>query len=203
MEQRNALRGKAAKNIRGVALFMTLIMMFILTISALGMMMMMNSGVSAAGNIAFRQAAVRLSDLAVEDARTWLSGRSPTYLQSDDVANGYYANYQANFQPQTFDFATLARPYGGVLPGTASGYNLFYVVHRMATTSGVACSDPNAGCLFPPNASSSGTTQGNSQSGGVGYNMNLSGATGLVYYRVTIKVVGARYNNRYIQAFFY
>ena len=196
---------KSRQSNRGIALVVTLIMLVILTISAMGMLLMLKSGVTTAGNIAFRQAAVRVGDLAVEDARTYLFNQNAIYLQSDDPANGYYANYQPGFSPQTFDFTntTQARQYslGGV--NTFSGYQIYYVIHRMAINSGFACSDPNAGCMFPPSASSSGTTQGTSQSGGTAYNPNLTGTLGLVYYRATIKVIGPRFNNRYIQAFFY
>ncbi len=49
---------------RGISLIMALISLFILTLSALAMMMLMKGSGSTAANIAFRQAAVRVADTA-------------------------------------------------------------------------------------------------------------------------------------------
>lgn len=186
---------------RGFVLLMTLIILIVMTLSGLAMMLVMRAGVSTAGNIAFRQAAVRVADVAVESARTYILARSAVSLQSDDPANGYYASQQPAFTPLGYDFTAAA----GVSrdAGTVSGYSVRYVIHRMAMTAGVACSDPTAGCMFPPAASSAGTTAGTSHAGGSSYAGAISGTTGLVFYRITVKVSGPRYNNRYVQAFLY
>ena len=189
---------------RGMALFMTLITLVILTISSLSMMLLMKSGATAAGNIAFRQAAVRVADLAVEGARTWLLAQSATTLQSD-VPGIYYSSYQPTFTPQGFNFtnSTQATKFISGANDTFSGYKIYYVIHRMAVTAGVTCTDPSAECVMPPTAATSTTGSGSSHSAGSGYQPQISGTTGLVYYRVTAKVVGPRFNNRYVQAFFY
>lgn len=189
---------------RGMALLMTLVTLTILTISSLSMMMLMKSGATAAGNIAFRQAAVRVADLAVEDARSWLLTQSATTLQND-VPGVYYASYQPTFAPQNFAFTDNAQATKFVSGGndTFSGYKIYYVIHRMAATAGVACTDPSAQCVMPPTAATSTTGSGSSHAAGSGYQPQITGTTGLVYYRVTAKVVGPRFNNRYVQAFFY
>jgi hypothetical protein len=74
----------------------------------------------------------------------------------------------------------------------------------MASAAGTAC--PAALCLAPPFAAAAGGAA-------AGCSMDptsasfcgaaAAGANSLVYYRITIKVVGPRQNNRYIQAFVY
>lgn len=209
MEQIDArafnIKLRSARGSRGFVLLMTLIVLVILTLSSLAMMRLMGAGATTAGNVAFRQAAVRGGDLGIEGARAWLLAQSAVALQSDSPANGYYAANDPTFTPQNFNFtnAAAAKQYisGGV--SSFSGYQIYYVIHRMAVTAGVACSDPTAGCVIPPAASTGVTGAGSSHLAGSGYQGSITGSTGLVYYRITAKVAGPRFNNRYVQAFVY
>ena len=184
---------------RGFSLIMTLMILLILTTSALAMLLVMRGGTNTAANIAFRQAATRVADIGVASAFTYLNGQTVSYLKDDHTVDGYYANNDPTFSPGGFDFTGS----GKYLGTDYSGYKIYYVVHRMAMTSGVPCSDPTAGCIFPPAASSTGVQAGQSHAGGTGSGQQISGITGLVYYRVTVKVIGPRFNNRYVQAFLY
>lgn len=199
---------------RGFVLLMTLIVLVILTLSALAMMRLMGSGITTAGNIAFRQAATRAGDLGIEGAFAWLKAQTPLALQSDDLANGYYAAIPpsdptdpAYFSPQTFSFtdATKAKLFVDANGNdTFSGYKIYYVIHRMSTIPGACLSTVNntqVDCAAPIGASASVTGAGSSHLAGSGYQLNISGSTGLVYYRITAKVVGPRFNNRYVQVF--
>ncbi len=190
---------------RGFVLGMAVIVLVVISISALMMMKMMDAGIATAGNIAFRQAAVRAADLALEDANTWMQGQSSLSLQNDAPASGYYASDDPNFTPQGFSFtnSAIAKQYTAGGNDTFSGYKIYYVIHRMAATSGSACSDPTSSCVMPIGASSSSTVAGSSHMAGGGYQASITGATGLVYYRVTAKVVGPRLNNSYVQALLY
>jgi type IV pilus assembly protein PilX len=206
---------------QGFVLFMTLVMLVILTLSGLAMMQMMGAGVTAAGNIAFRQASVRYADLALEDARVWLQGQVATYLHDDHPDDhGYMAWVQqshpaaaTDFDPQTHDWTNtnLAHLYsaspdpdldGDGDPTTFSGYRIYYVIHRLAVGH-EACSVPGTGCMIPPTVSGGGGTvvaPGTTQIAGTGYTPPILGTTGNVYYRITAKVVGPRHNTAYVQA---
>jgi type II secretory pathway pseudopilin PulG len=213
----------AAHRQHGFVLFMTLVMLVILTISGLALMQVMGAGVSAAGNIAFRQASVRYADLALEGARTWLMTQSVTALHTDMPGSGYTSwvqqsyptNAATDFNPKTLDWtdAAVAHQFsatdnggtdqdidGDGDPTTFSGYRIYYVVHRMANQGGVPCSEPGTGCMFPSAASSSTTAPGTTQSAGTGYSPPIQGNTGNPYYRITAKVVGPRHNTSYVQA---
>ena len=204
----------ALRRQQGLALMMTLITLVIITISVLAMMMVIRGGVTASGNIAFRQAATRVSDEAVEavnadvtrtGARDWLLKQTAVYLQSDHASEGYYAANDPVFAPQSYDFYDFVTrlPKNARYVGNFSGYDIYYVIHRMAMTSGTACTDPAAGCLFPPVAGTAGTSAGQSYGAGSSYAKAITGTAGLAFYRVTIKVAGPRFNNRYVQAFLY
>ena len=190
---------------QGFVLAMAVIVLLVMTLSALAMMKLMGAGVMTAGNIAFRQAAVRVADLALEDANTWIKSQTAASLQNDAPSNGYYASNDPTFAPQNFRFtdAGAAKQYSSGGNDTFSGYKIYYVIHRMALTAGVACADPSAACATPVGATASVTGAGSSHLAGAGYQAGISGTTGLVYYRVTAKVVGPRFNNSYVQSFLY
>jgi len=207
---------------QGFVLFMTLVMLVILTISGLAMMQVMGSGVTAAGNIAFRQASVRYADLALEDARTWLMAQSAEYLHDNHPDDhGYMSWVQAtqspappsadDFNPKTHDWTDtdVAHPYtaapdpdfdGDGDATTFSGYRMYYVIHRIAYVSGESCNTPGTGCMYPATASAGTLSPGTTTSAGTGYSPPITGAVGNVYYRITAKVAGPRHNSSYVQA---
>ena len=205
----------------GFVLFMALIILVIMTVSAMAMMTMLNSGTNSAGNIAFRQASLRTADNGVEAALTWLTNTSlnnPSQLNAD--TSGYYAYVTYDntnteiFKPASFSWDTdafaLQDPNAGLLntafPG---GYSVYYVIHRMARPTdlnsaiagGGNCALSYAGCAAPPSATGTQTGQGLSQATGNSYNGTIQTPPGLVYYRVTVKVTGTRRNTSYVQAF--
>ncbi|HEY6897196.1 MAG TPA: hypothetical protein VI279_08035 [Rhodocyclaceae bacterium] len=208
---------RRARREGGFILVMTLVILVVITLSSMAMMLGTKAGISAAGNIAFRQAATRVADVAVETAFQFVStqiGTSAGALDNTNAANGYYSSYNevlaacttsgtTTFSPAAYDFAN-----GNCaikLTNPVSGYDLYYVIHRMATTANTAC--PAAGCMAPDVTltSSSGTTPGGSTESGASVFGSSAGTVSnqIVYYRITVKVAGPKRNNRYIQAFVY
>jgi type IV pilus assembly protein PilX len=209
----------AARRDRGFVLFMTLVMLVILTISGLAMMQVMGSGVTAAGNIAFRQASVRYADLALEDARTWMIAQPAVYLHDDHPSDHGYISWgqmsspaqPTDFDPKTHDWTNPNVAYlysanpdpnldGDGDPTTFSGYRIYYVIHRLAVLPGQSCSEPATGCMFPVTANAGVVAPGTTTSAGTGYTPPILGTVGNVYYRITAKVVGPRHNSSYVQA---
>ena len=185
----------------GFALFMTLVTLIIITISGISMMRVMEAGVSSAGNIAFRQAAVRVAGVAGEAARTRILGMDKPTLAA---TNGdYYANSSAAFNAAAYDWANSTALPTNALPEKLSGYDVNYIIHRLSMSDGL-CEELNAtGCTFSSAASNIGTASGASQSGGGGYGLGIVNVGGLVYYRVTVKVSGPRHNVAYVQTLMY
>ncbi|MCX7165034.1 MAG: hypothetical protein NTV11_02020 [Rhodocyclales bacterium] len=214
---------------QGFVLILALLIMVVITLSAVAMITSLRGGISASGNIAFRQAATRAADVAVDDAFQWVSNQlstvGATALDNSKSAAAvgataayrYYAIYydadagcskngSTTFTPQSYRFSDTTNgndgsPCAGKMARAPAGYGLYYVVHRMAGTAG-AC--PGAGCLAPSVVPTSGPGAGCSMDpSDPAYCGASSSVNNLVYYRITVKVVGPRQNTRYIQTFVY
>ena len=200
----------------GFVLIFTLIILVVMVLSSLGLMMMVRGGVTTSGNIAFRQAATKVADVAAEAGFQWVLTQTATQdtplafdLTVPDGA-GYYPTASeaaanciaasassAAFDPKTYEFTTAGCAKSA---GTVSQYQLYYVIHRMAM-SGLLCSQAGAGCSGPtlvsvcPPGSPQDPQDPNFCKAGI--------TTTHPYYRVTVKVIGPRHNSRYIQTFVY
>lgn len=196
------------KGQKGFVLFMTLVTLVLLTISGVAMMRVMEAGVSAAGNIAFRQAASRVADTAIEDAIAWLRDKSGTVTletQADDAdGDTIYIPSATAFNPVSYDWEG-SESHHMTATDKIAGYDVYYVIHRMAQGAGSCKSaTDNSYCMYAPNTGSTGTTSaGTSQAGGSTYAGFITGTSALVYYRITVKVSGPRNNVSYVQAFVY
>lgn len=217
---------------QGFVLILALVILIIMTLSAVAMIAGIRGGVSAAGNIAFRQAATRAGDVAVESGFQWVrtqlvasataldnsvaaaaSGGTPaqryyaTFVGLDSFETGCTKDTTATeFTPQNYRFSDTTTgsdgfPCATKLSSAPSGYSLYYVIHRMARETGTC---PGAHCAAPSVAAASGAMPGCSYDpSSPAYCGVSSSVNNLVYYRITVKVVGPKQNNRYIQAFVY
>jgi len=191
-----------------VVLFIALIVLVAMTLAGIAVMRSVGTNVLISGNMAFKQAATSVADYGVEVARAWISGATPTTLQSDGAPGtataGYYSSWQydptqpgnpaANFDPFQYNWANAML----VVPAPDPSTQVQYVIHRM-------CSLPNAGpnavnqqCVTVSTTSTGGSTQ-NVLSGG---QQPLTNTT-QIYYRVTVKVTGPRNATSFIQTTLY
>jgi type IV pilus assembly protein PilX len=230
MELRTAT---ARRRQQGFVLVIALVIMVVMTLSAVAMITSLRGGLSASGNISFRQAATRAADVAADGGYTWIQGQiaaAATALDSDVapintagalVTPRYYATMAGSdagckkdgvanaFAPQNYRFSDTATgndgfPCAGRITGSPAGYSVFYVIHRLARTAGMTC--PAAECVSPqvnvvaaPPAAGCSLDPTSASFCGV----NPASMSAAVYYRITVKVVGPRQNNRYVQAFVY
>jgi Tfp pilus assembly protein PilX len=192
---------------------MTLVMLVIITISGITMMQVMESGSSAAGNIAFRQSASSAGDIGVEAARAWLLGQSAAALEADTPTAGYYSfvgfgtpGYSAadpnKFNPVSNVTWVDADTVKYVGAETHTGYRIYYIIHRFSRVTG-DCNDAGVGCITAPDVAASVGGAGTSKSAGTEANAGILSAGGQAYFRVTVKVVGPKFNSSYIQVVFH
>ena len=217
---------------QGFVLVIALVIMVVMTLSAVAMITSLRGGISASGNISFRQAATRAADVASDSAYQWVLAQMavPTGLDNDiepvntaaaTTTARYYATLAGAdiackkdgvadaFTPQSYRFSDTAldadgAPCASKIAGKPSGYDIYYVVHRMAVTAGLSC--PAAQCVSPPSTipaapPAPGCSQDPTSASFCG--TSASSTSAAVYYRITVKVSGPRQNNRYIQAFVY
>lgn len=223
MDTLKPFRGPARQ--QGFVLILALVIIVIITLSSVAMIASLRGGISASGNISFRQSATRAADVAVDSAFQWVQTQMAvaTALDNNIAAAAtprYYATMSAadsgckkdsaagSFSPQMYRFSDTVTgsdgfPCAALVAGNPAGYTLYYVVHRMANAAG-ACPTP-AGCLAPSivtiPAGRAGCSMDPTSASFCGASATTTNT--LVYYRITIKVVGPRQNNRYIQAFVY
>ena len=172
---------------RGVVLFIALIVLVAMTLAGISMMRSVDANNLIAGNLAFKSAATTAGDAAVEAARTWIAGQAAGALQNDQ-APGYFASWQENFDPKTFNWAA-----SGLRVGVDSlGNTIYYVAHRMCEESAKAVTATNCAKVATVSA---GSTKG-------GAAPALTGSS-LAFYRITAKIEGPKYTVSYIQAFVY
>lgn len=185
---------------RGVVLFFALLVLVLMTLSAMALMRSTLTTNLVAGNLAFQQAATGSADRGVEAAVNWLeSNATGTVLHNSrtgtDASIHYAAVRQDPGNNQSWeDFWTSAlAPTGLVntLPADSAGITVSYVIHRLCNAQG----DPAAGrgCEISP---SSANSSNSSKGAGV---VSLS-ATGQVYYRITVRASGPRNTVSFVQA---
>jgi type IV pilus assembly protein PilX len=189
----------ARRGQRGVVMFVALVVLIVMTLAGLAMLRQMSSGVSIAGNIAFKQAATAVADVGVETARVWI-GNNPATLGVDQVASGYYATWALNFDPTSAAWAAIWQGAPVLLPAVTgnTGNTVRYVIERLCSQLG-----PNWGPGMLPTqecADSVGKSTSGQSMGGVSYT-NPGGTTTppAPYYRVTTQVLGPRNTVSYTQ----
>ncbi len=173
------VHGPLRKAQHGVVLVISLIVLVAMTLAGVGMMRSVDTNVLIAGNLAFRSAAMSAADAGIESARGWLSAQTGGALVNDSLP-GYFANWQDQFNPGAFDWATNA-----ALVGTDSnGNEIRYIVHRMCAESAKTVDGTDC---FKIASASSGSTKG-----GGSYGLTPLSGSAIPYFRITTRVMKVR-----------
>lgn len=163
---------------QGVVLFIALIALVALTLAGIALVRSVDTGNVIAGNLAFKQAALQVSDTGVEAALTALPNIIATSLDTD-IPGQYFATMQpvdANGVPTTINWNTAVTP-----ATTVSGYNIQYVIDRL-------CQGPAPVTNIQTNCVSDAPLgSGSHRAGAVVFS-----SASVVYYRVTVRVTGPR-----------
>ena len=173
---------------RGVVMFVALVVLIVMTLAGLAMLRQMSSGVSIAGNIAFKQGATAVADVGIEQARAFITGAPPPTI--DIPASGYYATWAGSVDPgdATWD------PMWNAVPDivTASG-SVRFIIQRLCSSTGPAvggaqqCSDAIPKSL------------GGETKGGGCYGCKTAKLDPAPFFRVTARVTGPRNTVSYTQ----
>lgn len=179
---------------RGVVLFIALIALMVLTLAGVSIMRTVDSSMSLAGNLAFRQSALVASDVGVNTAYAWLSSATRTALWNDDGAQGYTSNFIGNEPDWTLaanwpsnSTVTISAPNGNIV-----SYRIFRLCNVRQSAVNAAGQTCNTEL---PAAGTTATNVGNSRGAGA---WNFAGNL-LLYYRIIVRVVGPRNTATYVQ----
>jgi len=180
----------ARRGERGVVMFVALVVLIVMTLAGLAMLRQMSSGVSIAGNIAFKQGATAVADAGIEAGRNWLTLNTGV-LGADAPANGYYATWAGNVDPTSAAWTPMWNAVADTLV-TNTG-SVRFIVQRLCALPGPSsggaqqCSD------------SVPTSEGGGSKGGGSYQERPFALTPTPFYRVTARVVGPRNTVSYTQ----
>lgn len=185
--------GAAARQQRGVVLFVALIVMVALSLAGIALVRSVDTTTSVVGNIGFRQASVLPTNRAVEEAVAALF--EPPYpisnKDADNVAQNYYASIQTgedkNGVPKVLqklaDYPSSARTISD-----GSGNTVRFIIERMCSAAGEAI--PARCDMMAPKQNFGTTTTETSR-------VELPR---IPFYRLTIRVDGPQNTVSYAQA---
>ncbi len=197
----------------GAGLVVALVMLIVMSMSALALVRAVSTSVLVAGNFAFRQAAVMAAETGSEAAIMWLTARAllPD-LYSDQPDQGYYASL-----PDGLDIGGSA-PAGATVaidwdkdecnsgtdvtcvsasPETTkdeAGQVIQYVIHRLCRSAGSPQDSVNS-CLLYREGSQVSPKKGQFSYGA----SSRFKAGSAVYYRITTRVRGPRNTIVFVQ----
>lgn len=184
-----------AKRQQGVVLFVALIVLVLMTLAGLGMMRQVGSGLSVAGNLAFKQNATSGAELGTSAAIVVLQpliNTASAVLDSDDATNGYFSTWAVGFDPATHDWANKSK-LASANDGT--GNEVRYVIHRLCKTANLTPTDAAQQCSLRP------SPEGNPNEGLT--NSKPPDPVYSAYFRITNRVVGVRNTVSYTQVITY
>jgi type IV pilus assembly protein PilX len=181
---------------RGYMLMLVLVALVAMMISGVALVRSMDTNQLVAGNMASRNATVHSSDLAVQQAVTWITANATNgVLNADAVASGYHAQEQ---EPDwtasgTWTQCTTLTGTTPCISTDAAGNQVSWVIHRMCSIAG-GTGTANQFCS---------SLNGNASSAGNSYSSDAVIFNGLPknFYRISIQVTGPRNTTTLTQAF--
>jgi Tfp pilus assembly protein PilX len=200
-----ARRAPRRRSQQGIVLYVALIVLIVMALVGVAMMRGSGSGISIAGNLAFKQNATNVADIGTEAARTWLLAQNAGTLSTDLPANGYYSSWcgaaaaagtpcaantgGTDVDPMQLNWANsqLATANDG------TGNQVRYIVYRLCETPGMASNNPAQHCADAM-AAGMGVSHG-----GIAYPGPGPSVIANPFYRISSQVTGPKNTVSYIQ----
>lgn len=196
---------------RGIALFVALIALLVMSLAAVALIRSVDTNTMIAGNLSFRQTALTTSDRGAEAALVWIDGKlagNANDLNNHIPAEGYFATYVAECTGEQdpdgneVDAIRLVDNCGVLsIADDGLGNEIRYVIQRM-------CFDPDT--VLPYDADESTCLLGEAEIGTGSKKVKPKPQAGMQLdakqspiYRVTVKVTGPRNTVSYAQTFVY
>jgi type IV pilus assembly protein PilX len=191
-----ALRRTTPRRQSGVVLIIALIVLVAMALAGIALFRQVGTGLTIAGNLAFKQAATASADLGAEGARGWLVGAAtaatPIDLNKDSLP-GYYSSWDTSFDPATFDWSANATKIGQ----DATGNTISYIIHRLCALGNVSVNQTGQQCV------TFGSIGAGGSKAAVSYGIMPLSNTVQPYFRVTTQVTGPRNTRSFVQVIMY
>lgn len=210
----------ALKRQAGVVLLAAMIALVAMTLAAIALFRSIDTGLTIAGNTAFKEATTAAADLAVDAATEWIKNNSaPATVLHVSATSGYYANWMelcditgnktAASKSDNVDWDAVGSGCGAMavsVGGMPSGYTASYVITRMCSCDGAPAAMCTAGPYIGKYNICSGTASKGAFHGSPDYvyrglqaDEASRVATGSPYYRIVTRVVGPRNTTSFVE----
>ena len=199
MMRQQQLHHRAAQ--RGVVLFVAMIVLVIMALAGVAMVKQSGTGLSIAGNLAFRQNATAAADLGTETAVAWWSPlRGTVTLNNDDPANAYFSdwgplgNARHTGDPSQYDWTNWSKL---AVADDGVGNEVRFIIERLCLNKVDAPDVPTQLCVSTQDANGgnqSGSTCTEYPNAKVLCENSVS-----IHYRISTRVVGPKNTVSYIQ----
>jgi len=190
----------------GASLVVTLVMLVIMSLGAIGLVRSIDSSLMVAANLAFRESAVLASNAGTEAAINWLSPLVTTAdLSANQVAEGYYASVSDGMDISGMASASakvaidwddtkckdskapVCQQPATALTTTDAGNSVRYIIHRLCRTAGSPDGATNNCLMYQVGLAAS------FKKSQISYGTaSIFSSTASVYYRITVRVRGPR-----------
>ncbi|WP_420476292.1 pilus assembly PilX family protein [Noviherbaspirillum sp. ST9] len=193
----------------GVVLIIALIVLVAMTLASVAMVRSVDTSTLIAGNLAYKQSGVTSGDAGINEAIKWLDGNGAS-LEKDVAADGYYATAQTCLDltgngnvdtkkclPPFTKFNWASGTGSRTLAGKdAAGNEIAYVIHRMCTSAGALTAE---NCTVEE-SEQTGSSLGSARQMLTYQPGSWNSVANRGYYRITVRVTGARNNVSFVQA---
>lgn len=202
---------------RGVVLLAALIALVAMTLAAIGLVRSIDTGLTIAGNTAFKEVTTAAADIAVDAATAWLqTNNAPASTLHTSKGTGYYANWMTacdltgnrtvTNKNDDVDWSASGGGSCGAkgvsVAGMPNGYSASYVITRMCTCDGAPASlCPSGAYNICAGTSGPGRFHGTPDYVYRGLENEEASrvATGSPYYRVITRVIGPRNTTSFVE----
>ncbi|HEY8607816.1 MAG TPA: hypothetical protein VIM12_11945 [Noviherbaspirillum sp.] len=199
---------------RGLSLLIVLVALTVMSLAAVGLIRMVDTGALVAGNVAFKQGTTLAADSAVEGAITWLQANNTgVALNQKNEAAGYYATsveeldvtgtssrttrVLIDWHDNDCAYAaenTYAKCLQPATENANNGYTTRYVITRMCKTEGEA----NKACAKPlPGAGNQSPKRGEIKKGDEKRFATEAGP----FFRIVVRADGPRNTVSYTESY--
>ncbi|MFE8643938.1 hypothetical protein ACFX58_02500 [Sphingomonas sp. NCPPB 2930] len=197
---------------RGLALLYALLALAALSLAAVALVQSIGSGAAVIGNLGFKQEATAAAEQVTRQAIAALYARlsaGSNSLDADSASTGYYASSNdlvdvtggqlsgsnrqlVNWQNRCDGAAGNCSYTPATVAGTLNGNTGQYVVFRLCSAAGDPGSDSTIQCAAPLTAGSSSGMYRGAVGVGAGSSLRTPDASASPYYRIVVRVAGAR-----------
>lgn len=127
---------------RGIVMWVALVVLIVMSLAGIAMLRQMGSGISVAGNVAFKQNATSTADVGIEAARQWYL-TTGLDLNINQPLQGYYATWSGTWgstvDPTQFDWRasnSVTVTAGAGAADIGGGNTSQYIIQRLCRDTG-------------------------------------------------------------------